>query len=547
MAITPTQETGAPAQAVVEIDGAKDTAQQVTTLTEGAGSGNVTPSNPDPQVQPVGDINSTQTVTSASTPLAGTVQESVQVNPNLRAPPGPTRQTVDKPSTRNHKDPLNNTRGVRKDSVKSPPESKGSKKKPGKDALATNDPQEDKTGAPMELDYSPATEIQDAIAGTESSGPDTTDRKDVIGQVVAGVSGLSLEDTSEKDEVLFREFLESEAIAHSEYAEVGKLLGRRTPELVPRSCMKSMEDFGKWLAYLGFSLSSKDHWLMLGLNRSDCRGHAGVIKNRMAQAQRVFEYGRSMKNIKITTAEWEVTIGKLVEASIKCIQEVDSPSLPADDDVPLAPCFGELSAEGIQTLREWTGHTTRIFTQCSDLIAGYALAPGTEDKDGARKMAESLRSVSGISTADLGEAAFWAPSGRELHNLLSNFWQGSCNATSPWVMHLIFPLPGHLGGLSVRDIKDLWKNPVLSSTWDGLLRDFVVTFKPIRMVCPTKHAPTTSWKHMGIATLAVAEISSIPTAPKVERNLAVMEKGLFFLRTAQGKIWERSDAALRGL
>ena len=132
--------------------------------------------------------------------------------------------------------------------------------------------------------------------------------------------------------------------------------------------------------------------------------------------------------------------------------------------MPLAPSFGELSAEGVQVLRDCTGHTTRIFTQCSDLIAGCALVPGTEGKEETLKVAESLRSAAGISAAALGGATFWAPNGRDLTNLLSDLWQGSCNSANPWILHLVFPLPGHLGGLSAHNVKELWKTPVLSNT-----------------------------------------------------------------------------------
>ena len=226
------------------------------------------------------------------------------MDPSFRAPPGLTKQTGDKATARGHKDPSNGPRGVRKGSVKNLTDSKGGEKKPGVDTPVASDPQEERAEASMEVDQDPEELGLKTTTGAETVVASTVDKQDEVGLVAAGVGELSLEDVSEREEQLFREFLETEAIAHSEYAEVGKLLGRRTPELVPRSCMKSSEDFGKWLAYLGFDLPNSDHWLRLGLNRADCWGHAGVIKNRMAQAQRVVEYGQGMKNVKITAASW---------------------------------------------------------------------------------------------------------------------------------------------------------------------------------------------------------------------------------------------------
>ena len=100
--------------------------------------------------------------------------------------------------------------------------------------------------------------------------------------------------------------------------------------------MTSPEDFAKWLAYLGFDLANKEHWLRLGLTRAECGRHAGVIKNRMAQAQRIMEHGQNMRNIKITSSSWGEMYGRLVEAAGKCLRGVELLA-PVEPGVPLGP------------------------------------------------------------------------------------------------------------------------------------------------------------------------------------------------------------------
>jgi len=220
--------------------------------------------------------------------------------------------------------------------VKGSPDLKGGKKKVEDTAAMECDGQDKETipGSGTTLSANHAGTATSAVTGAPAVG--NLDSQDEVGEVATGVGELSLEDSSGKEEQLFQEFIETEAISHSEYAETGKLLGRRTPELVPRSCMKSPEDFAKWLAYLGFDLANRDHWLRLGLVRAECKGHAGVIKNRIAQAQRIFEYGQGMKNIKITSSNWGEMYGKLVEAAGKCLREVELPVPPSNPEYPWA-------------------------------------------------------------------------------------------------------------------------------------------------------------------------------------------------------------------
>ena len=453
----------------------------------------------------------------------------------VKSASGPPKSSTDKPTGRNHKDSSLLPKGARRSNVEGSPDLKGGKKKVEDTAAMECDGQDKETipGSGTTLSANHSGTATSAVTGAPAVG--NLGSQDEVGEVATGVGELSLEDSSGKEEQLFQEFIETEAISHSEYAETGKLLGRRTPELVPRSCMKSPEDFAKWLAYLGFDLASKDHWLRLGLVRAECKGHAGVIKNRIAQAQRIFEYGQGMKNIKITSSNWGEMYGKLVEAAGKCLREVELPVPPSNPEYPLAPRFGELSAEGIQFIRECTGHTSRIFTQLSDLIAGCALVPGTEGKEEIGKMAELMNTAEGISRAELVGAVFWAPNGRDLVDLLTNFWQGSCKAESPWVLHLVFPLPGHLGGLKALHVKDLWKSPVLSGNWEGLVQDFSVSYRPYRMICPKGQSPATTWRHIGIATLAVSELASLPSPLRMEKDLGTASKGLGVFADCFGK------------
>ena len=62
-----------------------------------------------------------------------------------------------------------------------------------------------------------------------------------------------------------------------------------------------------------------------------------------------------------------------------------------------------------------------------------------------------------------------------------------------------------------------------------------MSYQPVRMVCPTRLAPSTTWRHIGVANLAVAEIAGIPSVPRLEKDLAVVEKGLGFFADCDGK------------
>ena len=89
--------------------------------------------------------------------------------------------------------------------------------------------------------------------------------------------------------------MESEVLAHSEYAEADTLLGRSVPDLSPRSQLHSVAGLKSWLCFVDFDLLKEDHWLRRGLGRANCQGHAGAVGNRLAQGLRISGYGENMK------------------------------------------------------------------------------------------------------------------------------------------------------------------------------------------------------------------------------------------------------------
>ena len=114
------------------------------------------------------------------------------------------------------------------------------------------------------------------------------------------------------------EMVELELLSHSEYAAAGKLLGRRTPELIPRAHLSSKEDLAKWMAGLGFPVDRADPWLRLGLNFASCKHIPGVANNRLALGLRFIEAGEVVKNNKISKEDWAYLKARLQEASKRC-------------------------------------------------------------------------------------------------------------------------------------------------------------------------------------------------------------------------------------
>jgi len=200
-------------------------------------------------------------------------------------------------------------------------------------------------------------------------------KEDVEG-LTRGVHDINLGCDGHKEDKLFQEFMEMEALAHSEYSEANKLLGRRNPELIPRSQLRSVKEFTAWMCFVGFDLNKHDHWLRLGLDRASCQGHMGAIGNRLAQATRIVEYGESMKNIKIVSAEWAEMKSSLRAAAKDCLKDLDTLGSNLTGCVSLAPVFGELSREGVDFVKDTVGPSACIYTQSSDLIAGADLVYG---------------------------------------------------------------------------------------------------------------------------------------------------------------------------
>ena len=123
----------------------------------------------------------------------------------------------------------------------------------------------------------------------------------------------------------------------------------------------------------------------------------------------------------------------------------------------------------------------------------------------------------------------------ELQKLLSAFWKASCESAYPRVLHLIFPLPRHLSGLNLTQLKDLWKNSILSNNWGQLLQRFVVSETAVRLVCPVKMAPAVAWKQVGVATLAVAEIMQAEEDCRMSQAILIKDKDIGFVADCAGK------------
>jgi len=149
----------------------------------------------------------------------------------------------------------------------------------------------------------------------------------------------------------------------------------------------------------------------------------------------------------------------------------------------------------------------RESTQCSDIIAGARKEGLTGERADYISQTQFLLSRDGVAAIPQAEIVIWAPGGAELRNLLSNFLSGSCNASfSPSILHLLFPLASHLGGLPVECIKDLWQCPVLSPSWEPIFKRLVTTQVPVRLIAPCSRAPAVAWKQLGLVTLTLSEM-----------------------------------------
>jgi len=159
----------------------------------------------------------------------------------------------------------------------------------------------------------------------------------------------------------------------------------------------------------------------------------------------------------------------------------------------------------------------------------------TESRNKIGAAASALLEVDENRQVCGSEVVFWAPNGGDLQKLLATFWKTSCESAHPRVLNLIFPLPRHLSGLNVTQLKDLWKNPILNNNWGQLLQKFVVSETAVRLVCPTKMAPTVCWKQVGIATLAVAELMQVEEDCRMSQAILIKDRDIGFYADCAGK------------
>ena len=282
-----------------------------------------------------------------------------------------------------------------------------------------------------------------------------------------------------------------------------KARGLPSTTLIPRSEFKGAKDLENWLQFQGFGLGQGDHWCVLGLTRKACKGQEQVIEGRLQQAIRIIDLAAELDADGSIGNCKSVLTKTLVEASIKCKEDLLKPT-PKDPTTPAwATEFGELGEEALHLIRNIIGPDATLCTQLSSLtVLPQALSNTPLGTEAIQSIDEHLGSGHKTATVNSAGIALWAPNNREVGALAANYCKGGTAATINWLLHFIYPLDIIFNGLTEEATRDIWKCPLFKSQWSTVLSRVSILQKPTKIVPPCLAAPQVQWRQLAIITLS---------------------------------------------